>query len=76
LVIVNVKPPTVAVAALNVGVARILCDVPDTVPVADSKPVRVVVIVTVEEPLLPKPEAVIVLVESETEPAVVVAVYA
>jgi hypothetical protein len=56
LVIVNVNPVTVLVAALNVGVANWLNEVPDTVPEADSNPLRVVVTVTVEEAALPKPD--------------------
>ena len=73
---VNEKLPTADVAALNVGVANWVNEVPDTVAEADSNPLRVVVTVTVEEAALPKPEAVIVLdVIGETEPAVVVAEY-
>jgi hypothetical protein len=73
LVIVNENPPTTEVAVPKVGVANWLNEVPVTVPEADSNPLRVAVTVTVEEAALPKPDCVIVLVEIETEPAVVVA---
>jgi hypothetical protein len=48
---------------------------PVTVPVADSKPLRVVVTVTVADAPADNPDCVIVLVERETEPTVVVAEY-
>jgi hypothetical protein len=73
LVIVNENAPTAEVAVLSVGVSNWLNEVPDTVPEADSNPLRVVVTVTVEEALLPKPDWVTVLPDNETEPAVVVA---
>jgi len=66
-----VKPLHVVAVIEKVGVAKTFCDVPDTVPDADSKPLRVVVIVTVDDALFPRPDCVIPLPDNDTEPAVV-----
>jgi hypothetical protein len=73
---VNVKPPLVEVAPLNVGVARTFCAEPDTVPVAElTKPALVAVTETVAEAPLLNPLTVTVEPDLLTEPAVVESVY-
>jgi len=72
---VAVQPPCVAVEPLKVGVANLDCDVPENDVEAETKPDLEAVTVTVAEALLPSPVWVTVFVDTETEPAVVVAEY-
>ena len=69
------QPPVVAEAPLNVGVANLDCEVPENDAEAETYPDLEAVTVTVAEELFPRPVWVIVLVETDTDPAVVVAEY-